>query len=91
MWLVFGDWKVTVSDKKKLETIIFEVIAVFWGGLEPILSEVFSNVICDGFVLNVIGLRFFCVCRMCCSVFVASVFLDFAVWFCYGLLALCFG
>ena len=27
---------------------------------------------------------------MCCSVFVASVFLDFAVWFCYGLLALCF-
>lgn len=34
---------------------------------------------------------FFCVCRMCCSVFVASVFLDFAVWFCYGLLVLCFG
>lgn len=32
LWLVFGDWKVTVSDKKNLETIIFEVIAVFFWG-----------------------------------------------------------
>ena len=56
-----------------METIIFEVIAVFWGGLEPILSEVFSNVICDGFVLNVIGLRFF-VYAGCAVQFLSQVF-----------------
>ena len=62
-----------VGQKNKLETIIFEVIAVFLGGLEPILSEVFSNVICDAFVLNVIGLRFF-VYAGCAVQFLSQVF-----------------